>query len=108
MNDAIRTSSVRGLNYQASAELQRNYQRECADDESEARSRYYKEKGDARKAESDAKQSAQAIQQQSQMAKQQCDESKRIIANKKRRTDLTDGERGDLQRFEENIRARCS
>ena len=56
MNDAIRTSGVRGLNYQASAELQRNYQRECADDESEARSRQYKERGDARKAEKDAKQ----------------------------------------------------
>lgn len=108
MNDAIRTSGVRGLNYQASAELQRNYQRECADDESEARSRQYKERGDARKAEKDAKQSAQSAQQQTQMAQQQCDESKRIIASKKRRTNLTEGERGELQRFEENIRARCS
>ena len=108
MNDAIRTSGVRGLSYQASAELQRNYQRECADDESEARSRQYKERGDVRKAEKDAKQSAQTMQQQTQMAQQQCDESKRIIASKKRRTNLTEGERGELQRFEENIRARCS
>ena len=108
MNDAIRTSGVRGLNYQASAELQRNYQRECAEDESEARSRQYKERGDARKAERDAKQSAQTVQQQTQMAQQQCDESKRIIASKKRRTNLTEGERGELQRFEENIRAHCS
>ena len=108
MNDAIRTSGVRGLNYQASAELQRNYQRECSDDESEARSRHSKEKGDARRAEKDAKQSAQAMQQQWQMAQQQCDESKRIIASKKRRTDLNEGERGELQRFEDNIRARCS
>ena len=108
MSDAIRTSSVRGLSYQASAELQRNYQRECSEDENEARSRMYKEKSDARKAEKDAKQSAQAMQLQSQMAQQQCDESKRIIASKKRRTNLTDGERSELQRFEENIRARCS
>ena len=108
MNDAIRTSGVRGLNYQASAELQRNYQRECSEDENEARSRYYKERGDARKAESAAKQSAQAMQEQTQMAQQQCNESKRIIASKKRRTDLNEGERGELQRFEDNIRARCS
>lgn len=108
MNDAIRTSGVRGLNYQASAELQRSYQRECSDDESEARSRHSKDRGDARKAESEAKQSAQAAQQQSQMAQQQCDESKRIIASKKRRTDLNEGERNELVRFEANIRARCS
>ena len=108
MNDAVRTSSVRGLSYQASSDLRRNYQLECAEDENEARSRLYKEKGDARRAEKDAKQSAQAMQQQSQMAQQQCDESKRIIASKKRRTDLNEGERAELQRFEENIRARCS
>ncbi len=108
MNDAIRTSTVRGLSYQASVELQRNYQRECADDENDARSRHSKERGDARRAENDAKQSAQAVLQQSQMAKQQCDESRRIIANKKRRTDLNEGERSELLRFEDNIRARCS
>lgn len=108
MNDAIRTSSVRGVSYQANAELQRNYQRDCADDENEARSRLYKERGDVRKAETEAKQSAQVAQQQSQMAQQQCDESKRIIASKKRRTDLNEGERNELQRFEANIRARCS
>ena len=50
----------------------------------------------------------QTMQQQSQMAQQQCDESKRIIAGKKRRTILNDGERAELQRFEDNIRARCS
>ena len=39
MNDAIRTSGVRGLNYPAIAELQHSCQRDCSDDESEARSR---------------------------------------------------------------------
>lgn len=108
MNDAIRTSGVRGLSYQANAELQRNYQRECSEDESDARNRLYKERGDVRKAETEAKRSAQAAEQQSQMAQQQCDESKRIIASKKRRTDLNEGERNELLRFEANIRARCS
>lgn len=107
MNDAIRTSGVHGLNYQAVSELQRNYQRECAENENEARNRYSQERGEARKARLDAKQSAQQAQQQTEMAQQQCDESKRIIANKKKRTDLNEGERAELERFEANIRARC-
>ena len=108
MNDAIRTSAARGLNYQAAGELRRNYQRECADDESEARNRWSQERGEARKAQLEAKQSSTQAHQQAKMAQQQCDESKRIIASKKRRTDLNEGEQGELQRFEANIRARCS
>ena len=108
MNDAIRTSSVRGLNYQAASELRRNYQQECADNESEARTLLSQEKSNNRKAKKEAQQSAVVAQEQTQMAQQQCDESKRIIASKKRRTNLTEGERGELQRFEENIRTRCS
>ncbi len=107
MNDAIRTSATRGLNYQAAGELRRNYQRECADDEAEARNRFSQERGEARKAQFEAKQSTTQAHQQIQMAQQQCDESKRIIATKKKRTDLNEGEQGELQRFEANIRARC-
>lgn len=107
MNDAIRTSGVRGLNYQAVSELQRNYQRECSENESEARNRYWQERGEASKARSEAKQSALQAQQQADMAQQQCDESKRIIANKKRRGNLNEGEQAELERFEANIRARC-
>jgi hypothetical protein len=108
MHDAIRTSRARGLDYKTSEELQRNYYQECADDESEARNRLSKEKHDRRKADRDAKQSIQQEQQQTQMAQQQCDESKRIIASKKRRTDLNEGEMNELMRFEANIKARCS
>lgn len=107
MNDAIRTSSARGLSYKDTSELQRNYQRECADNESEARNLLSQERGESRKAMHEAKQSAVQAQQQANMAQQQCDESKRIIANKKRRADLNDGERAELLRFEDNIRARC-
>ena len=107
MNDAIRTSSVRGLSYQAAAELRRNYQQECAENESEARDMLRQQQKDNRQAKSDVKRSVEVAQQQTQMAQQQCDESKRIIASKKRRTDLNEGERGELQRFEANIRARC-
>ncbi len=36
-----------------------------------------------------------------------CDESRGILATKKRRTDLNDGEKAELLRFEENFRSRC-
>ena len=107
MNDAIRTSSVRGLSYQAAAELRRNYQQECAENENEARDLLRQQQKDNRQAKNDVKRNVEVVQQQTQMAQQQCDESKRIIASKKRRTDLNEGERGELQRFEANIRVRC-
>ena len=46
-------------------------------------------------------------QKLTQIERQQCDESKRIIFVKEKRPDLTDGEKADLQRFEENAKARC-
>jgi hypothetical protein len=42
------------------------------------------------------------------LQEQQCGESKRILVTKKARTDLNDGEKADLQRFEVNYRARCT
>lgn len=45
---------------------------------------------------------------QSQAATDQCRESMRIIRTKRGRQNLTEGEKADLQRFEDNIRARCT
>lgn len=66
------------------------------------------ERSDARKAKQEEKQAATEQRQRTELAQQQCDESKRILYNKKRRTDLTDGEKADLQRFEEAYRSRCN
>ena len=49
----------------------------------------------------------QASREQEARFAQQCAESRRILATKKARTDLTEGERNDLRRFEENFIARC-
>lgn len=107
MSDAIRTGPARGVRYETTAELQRNYYRQCADDENEARNKMATERRDAKNQQKDAQQAVQANQQRSQLAQQQCDESKRILYMKKRRTDLTEGEKADLLRFEENYKSRC-
>lgn len=108
MNDAIRTGPTRGLTHETLGKLQKEYRRECAEEESEAMRKLSAERSDARKAKLDEKQAAVQQQQRTELAQQQCDESKRILHNKKRRTDLTDGEKADLQRFEEAYRGRCS
>ncbi|MBU0893082.1 MAG: hypothetical protein KKH21_19655, partial [Gammaproteobacteria bacterium] len=54
-----------------------------------------------------SQQAAQASREQEERAAQQCAESRRILANKRARTDLTEGEKNDLRRFEEAFLARC-
>ena len=103
----LRTGPARGVRYETTAELQKNYQMQCADDESEARSKLAVERREAKKVQKDAVQAEQASQQRSQLAQQQCDESKRILYVKKRRTDLNEGEKAELLRFEENYKSRC-
>ena len=49
-----------------------------------------------------------AAQEQDARRAQQCAESRRILAAKNARTDLTPGELNDLHRFEDNITARCT
>jgi hypothetical protein len=107
MSDAVRTAGVRGLKMDAIAELQRNYRKDCAENEQEARVQLNAERQGRAQAKREEKQATAARTQQSQLAQQQCDESKRILVTKRKRTDLSDGEKADLQRFEENYRARC-
>ena len=107
MHDALRTAPVRGLKSDVIGELQRNYQRECAVEEQEARGKLSADYTSQHNARRDEKVAGAQRAQQSQLAQQQCDESKRILHNKKKRTDLSEGEKADLQRFEDNYRARC-
>ncbi len=111
MSDAIRTGPARGLKSETLAALHKEYRRECAEEESQAIRKLSSERSDARRhqqEEQKAQAQAQALQQQrSQAAQQLCDESRRILATKKRRTDLNDGEKAELLRFEENFRSRC-
>lgn len=107
LSEGIRTGPARGVKYEVTAELQRNYQRECAEDEREARTKLNAQRNDAANAKKSSQQVAALDKQKTQARQQQCDESKRIIFNKKKRTDLSDGEQQDLQRFIQNFKERC-
>ena len=107
LSDAIRTGATRGLKYDVISNLQREYQRECADDDRNARTKLSEERQNATSAKKASQQMAAMSQQDAQLKKQQCDESKRIVFFKKKRTDLTEGEKAELQRFEDNYKARC-
>lgn len=104
----MRTASARGVGYAVQRDLQGEYQRKCAEDDSEARSQASRDKlaeRQARREERDARASQKA---QTQREREQCDEMLRILhAKRQRATNLTLGEQADLQRFESNYNARC-
>ncbi|WP_255429276.1 hypothetical protein [Ramlibacter albus] len=108
LHDAIRTAPARGLKSDTLYTMQRDYQRECGEEEAEARTQFNRDQRDQRQQKVAERQSqAQAVERTKQQ-QAQCDESKRILAIKQRRTDLSDGEKADLKRFEENFKSRCS
>jgi nickel-dependent lactate racemase len=108
MNDAVRTSAARGLGNQAAQELRRNYQYECGAEEKFARQQMAGGQASQRRADYEQRKAQVSSEMQSQAATDQCRESMRIIKTKRNRPNLTEGEKADLQRFEDNIRARCT
>lgn len=108
LHDALRTAAARGLDHRTQAEMRRNYQRECAEDEAEARNKWARERGEKKQIARSEAESARRAQERTKLQQEQCDESKRILVTKRRRTDLTEGESAELQRFEANYKARCS
>jgi hypothetical protein len=108
LNDALRTAAARGLDYRTQSEMRRNYQRECAEDESEARAKLMRDRGEKKQLARSAEESQRRAQERTKLQQEQCGESKRILVTKRARTDLTEGEKAELQRFEANYKARCS
>jgi hypothetical protein len=108
LHDALRTASARGLDSRTQSEMRRNYQRECADDESEARAKWSRERGEKKQLARSEEESARRAQERTKVQQEQCGEFKRILVTKRQRTDLTEGEKADLQRFEANYKARCT
>jgi len=107
LNDALRTAHARGLKSETIATMHKGYRRECGEDESEAHAKMSQERGEKmqqRRAEQNAEKQER---ERASLREQQCGESKRILITKRARTDLTEGERAELRRFEENYRARC-
>jgi hypothetical protein len=108
LHDALRTAAARGLDPRTQSEMRRNYQRECAEDESEARNKWSQERGEKKQMARREADAAKREQERSKMLQDQCGESKRILITKRQRTDLTEGEKAELVRFEANYKARCS
>ncbi len=83
----------------------------CRGEVTEAMEKVYKrnsqERRDTRDARDTTSELSNQAQQEENRARQQCLESKRIIATKRERKDMTPGELQDLARFEENVNKRC-
>lgn len=112
LRSSIHSASERRAYYDVISGMQREYRRDCSEEEAEASSRYYKEQREGRRQrreeERQQAEAQKAAQEQDARRAQQCAESRRILAAKNARTDLTPGELNDLHRFEDNIIARCT
>ncbi len=107
LNDAIRTASARGLNYETQSQMRKDYGRECGDNEREAYSRMSDERRGQAQQQRESVNADKQERDRAALREQQCGESKRILVTKRARTDLNEGEKAELKRFEDNYRSRC-
>lgn len=111
LDSGIRSAYSRGIKPDVVEGMRREYKRDCREQEQEAYSQLSSERRDLKKQRREEEKSAQLAEQsqreQEQRFLQQCAESRRIIAAKRARTDLTEGERNELSRFEDAFLARC-
>ncbi len=111
LDESIRSAYQRGTKPDVVEGMRREYRRDCREQESEAYSQISSERRNRDKERSEEEKSARLAAQMSEEQEdrylQQCAESRRILNVKKARTDLSEGERGDLKRFEEAFIARC-
>lgn len=111
LSDTARSGYSRGIKADVLSGMQREYERDCREEERDASSRYHQEQRDARlqrrEEERQVKLAVEASQEEENRRVVQCKESRRILGIKRARTDLTEGERRDLNRFEEAVEQRC-
>ncbi|MEP6875866.1 MAG: hypothetical protein ABI887_16015 [Burkholderiales bacterium] len=108
LNDAIRTGPARGLKSGPMADLQADYRKRCSDDEALARGKWQDAQAQERDRRNDQKSAAEAEKSRVVSSAEQCYEMLRILHGKRQRAaSMNDGEKADLQRFEDNYKARC-
>jgi len=107
LNDAIRTAPARGLKHDVINQMRKEYNDECSESERQANAQVSLDRNDKSKQMNDARQAEKLDKERAAIREQQCGESKRILFAKRARTDLTEGEKADLRRFEDNYRSRC-
>jgi hypothetical protein len=108
LHDSIRTGPARGLSYETQSRARKDYLNDCREDEQEAQQALLRDQQDKKTQQRNEKQAQNQVQERVRMQGEQCGEAKRILKLKKARTDLSEGEKADLRRFEENYIARCS
>lgn len=109
LNDAIRTAPARGLRGAAISDLHNEYRSKCAEEESEARQRVYREQSDQRNARKSEQQSQKFQRELGVRERDQCHELLRILHGKRQRlASMSDGEKTDLANSEAAYHARCS
>ena len=108
LNDAVRTGPARGLKGASMTELVEDYRRRCGEDEQLAHQKLQQAKRDDREQRQQALASQKAEQARAQLSVDQCNEMLRnLAARRQRAAAMTPGERGDLELFEANYKARC-
>ena len=93
---------------QSQRDVRKEYQQRCQENETEAYARA-REQRQADRQQREAIRGAETAQvQRSAAKKQQCEEMQRVLVAKRKRDDLTLGQKDDLQLFQQNYRERCS
>lgn len=100
------------VRYQPSfQELQRNYNEQCAENQSAARERLYREKREKKQevALENREQQVKKLQTENEakLKTSQCFEMRTALESRKKRTNLSEGEARDIGLFEERYKARC-
>jgi len=108
LNEAVRTGASRGLKREAINELLTNYRQRCAEEEQQAYLKIVQARVDDRTERRQAQAAQNAEQTRVQISREQCAEMLRILTGKRSRVaTMSEGERGDFERFEANYQARC-
>ena len=111
VSEGIRTAPARGLKYDVISQLQREFDGKCSEEQAQARKRLYDERAQQRNGAQELQQNSQKLSLMSQQEKDrlfaQCAEMRKAIANRKAKTNMTDGEKNDLVTFEQRYQSRC-
>lgn len=112
MLEAQRTAPSVMRNQPSFAEMRRNYNDQCAEDQSQAQRRWYAEKRETEQlnAEQDYAMKKQQLLSANEVKRKsdQCMEMRSALESRKKRTNLTEGEKRDLGLFETRYQERCN
>ncbi|MBI2733233.1 MAG: hypothetical protein HYX44_08015 [Aquabacterium sp.] len=108
LNEAMRTAPARGVRADVQSQLRDEYRQKCGDEDEEARRRLSADRRASREAAAEARQAEQMQKQLNEQEQSRCHELQRILMSKRQRLpDMSEGEKGDLQRSEQAFKERC-